>query len=239
MLARVSGTPGESGETSFSLTSTKNGETTTTHYVLTAADDCTGSYCTSFASSADTETIASYAYSGGAHTIDSQSYNEYASWSDLYSNLSTGSGSYQRENISLSTANGGGNWTGNIKVSVDYTNRTIESLTWGTFANHSLGSASNASGAFTSRGSTTFGTGSDCSTVGGCAIADTVSSFTCTGSAQCTSDNHASVNTTATVDFQLLKNGNTHAAVRGVNITDTANGNVQAASSGNAVLVAN
>lgn len=238
-LARVTGTPGESGEKSFTLTSTNNGATTTAHYVLTAADDCTGAYCTTFVSSADTENIASYSTSGGLDYVNSVQYSAYSSWNDLHTTMSTGTGSYTRENIALTTNNGGGTWTGNMRFTVDYTNRTIESLTWGTFSNHTLGSASNAAGAFTSRGSTAFETGSDCTTVGGCTLTDSVSSFTCTGSAQCTEDNHGSVNTTVTADFTVLKNASdVNTALGELNITDTANGNVQAASLGKTVLLA-
>ena len=52
-----------------------------------------------------------------------------------------------------------------------------------------------------------------------CTIADSVSSYTCTGSGQCTEDNHASVDTSVNASFKLLQNASTdQAAVGGIDI---------------------
>lgn len=237
--ATISGTAEQSGEKSFSLTSTVNGESTTAYYVLTAAENCTGAYCVNFQSSPDTETIATYSFSGGNHLVGGVQYNPYGSWADLYTAHSTGTGTYSRQNVALSTEKGGGAWTGNVEVTVDYTNRTIQSLAYGTFSNHSLGAASNASGAFTSRGSTTFGTSGNCASVGDCSIADTTSSFTCTGSGQCSEDNHATVETAVTVDYSLLtQSASNQAALASMNVVDTANGSEQVATLSDTLLIA-
>ena len=138
----------------------------------------------------------------------------------------------------MNVANGGGTWTGNMCYTVDYTNRTIESLAWGTFTGHTHGDAVNASGAFTSRGSAAFSaSNSGCSGAGICTIQDTVSSFTCTGSGQCTEDNHASINTSVEASFKLLQNAsNDQAAVGGIDVS--AADNTALASSGTVTLLA-
>ena len=237
-MAQNSGTPTHSGEKGFSITSTKDGKTTTAHYTLTASDSCTGAYCTQFVSSADTDSITAYSLSGGKHMLGSTEYSEYASWSDLQGDLNTGTGVYSREGLSLNMEKGDGTWTGNMRYTVNYANRTIESLAWGTFTGHSHGDAVNASGAFTARGSASFSaSNSDCASAGICTIADSVSSYTCTGSGQCTEDNHASVDTSVEASFKLLQNAaNDQAAVGGISIT--AADNTALASSGDVTLLA-
>ena len=234
----LSGTPTHSGEKSFSVTSTKDGKTTTAHYTLTAAESCTGAYCSQFLSSADTDNIIAYSLSDGKHTLGSTQYSEYASWNDLYGDLNTGTGVYSREGLSLNVDNGGGTWTGNMRYTVNYANRTIESLAWGTFSGHTYGDATNAAGAFTARGSAAFSaSNSGCSGAGICTIADSVSSYTCTGTGQCTEDNHASVDTSVNASFKLLQNASTNqAAVGGIDIT--AADNTALASSGDVTLLA-
>ena len=235
---RISGTPTHSGEKGFSITSTKDGKTTTAHYTLTAAESCTGAYCAQFVSSADTDSITTYALTDSKHMLGSTEYSEYASWNDLYGDLNTGTGVYSREGLSLNVDNGGGTWTGNMRYTVNYANRTIESLAWGTFSGHTYGDASNAAGAFTARGSAAFSaSNSDCSGAGICTIADSVSSYTCTGSGQCTEDNHASVDINVNASFKLLQNAsNDQAAVGGIDIA--AADNTALASSGDVTLLA-
>ena len=152
--------------------------------------------------------------------------------------LNTGTGVYSREGLSLNVDNGGGTWTGNMRYTVNYANRTIEALAWGTFSGHTYGDATNAAGAFTARGSAAFSaSNSGCSGAGICTIADSVSSYTCTGSGQCTEDNHASVDTSVNASFKLLQNASTdQAAVGGIDIT--AADNTALASSGDVTLLA-
>ena len=235
---RISGTPSHSGEKGFSITSTKDGKTTTAHYTLTAAESCSSAYCAQFVSSADTDSITAYALTDGKHMLGSTEYSEYASWNDLYGDLNKGTGVYSRQGPSLNVDHGGGTWTGNMRYTVNYANRTIESLAWGTFTGHSHGDAVNAAGAFTARGSASFSaSNSDCASAGVCTIADTVSSFTCTGSGQCTEDNHGSVNTPVDASFKLLQNASDdQAAVGGISIA--AADSTALASSGDVTLLA-
>ena len=125
-----------------------------------------------------------------------------------------------------------------MRYTVNYANRTIESLAWGTFSGHTYGDATNAAGAFTARGSAAFSaSNSGCSGAGICTIADSVSSYTCTGSGQCTEDNHASVDTSVNASFKLLQNASTdQAAVGGIDIT--AADNTALASSGDVTRLA-
>ena len=179
-----------------------------------------------------------YSLSDGKHTLGSTQYSEYASWNDLYGDLNTGTGVYSREGLSLNVDNGGGTWTGNMRYTVNYANRTIESLAWGTFSGHTYGDATNAARAFTARGSAAFSaSNSGCSGAGICTIADSVSSYTCTGTGQCTEDNHASVDTSVNASFKLLQNASTdQASVGGIDIS--AADSTVLASSGDIALLA-
>ena len=209
----LSGTAPESGEVSFSVTATKDGETTTAYYQLGVDDSCTGAYCTEFASSPDTVNRSAYLYKNGRHTIDGENYYNFDSWDNIHTELQAGTASYEGLNIPLETLAGGGDWLGNIRVSVDYGQRKLHSTVWGQFANHNNLNGTNLSGSFLTEGATRFGAHSlSCSAPGVCTIdSDFTTLRTCTElGGTCAQNNHPQAQVTGIGTFQLLRNGMTY-----------------------------
>ena len=234
--AVISGTAPNSGEVSFSIYSIENGEKTTSNYVLTVGEACTSAYCEDFVSSTDTQNLASYSYDGQDHTIGTTKYYHFNSWDDLHRALSTGTGVFERTGISLDANDG--TWEGNLRLSIDFANRNIDSTAWGTFSGYNGGN----SGSFRMEDSEVFAkSNSNCSTSGDCTIFTSPSlQKTCTGST-CNSGatSHSNVNLTATGRALLLQNQSTsYGMIGGLQLNDTSNSNALAAeTAGNGVLL--
>ncbi|MGC6472311.1 MAG: hypothetical protein ACON4W_05505 [Parvibaculales bacterium] len=236
----LSGTAPESGEVSFSVTSTKDGKTTTAYYKLGVEDSCTGAYCQQFASSPDTENRSVYQNDNGVHRIDGVAYNEFQSWGDIHSQFESGTATYERQNVQLSTVSGGGDWTGNLRINVDYGARTLESSVWGTFAKHNNQKGTDLSGSFLTEGNTDFSAGSaHCSSPGVCTIDSGFTvNRTCTGdSGTCAEDNHGDVEATAEGTFAILTDGDSkYGALGGIDVSD-ANSDTSAVAKTDELLV--
>ena len=235
-VVRLTGTAPHSGSVSFSLSSTKDGKRTTSHYTMTVDDNCTGAYCTQFVSSNDTVSLATYSLTDGDHYVDDTKFHNFSSWDNLHATLSTGTGTYERTDMSMNSVRGGGNWTGNMRYEIDYGNRTVDSLLWGSFTGYDNGydSGGAVSGSFTSEDLMDFAkSNSDCySRAGQCYTNRTpTSQLTCTGTGgTCTANNHSSVSALPVGMIQLLQDGNgAFAAIGQMQVSDGSAGNAEVA----------
>ena len=145
-----------------------------------------------------------YASSNNRHTVDGELFEDFATWDAVHSTLSAGTGTFERTGIDLTTSAGGGDWTGNMRVAVDFTNRTFQSSVWGTFAGHANTAGSGLSGSFVSNDSGAFASGNAaCTRPGLCSINRAPSvQQTCTGtSGSCSANNHGQVSVSAPASF--------------------------------------
>lgn len=227
---RLTGTAPHSGNVLFSLTSTKDGKKTTSHYAMEVDESCSGAYCTSFVSSDDTENLLAFSLQGGDRYVGDTKFHLFPSWDDMHDQLSTGTATYERTDIAMNSLRGGGNWTGNMRYEIDYGNRTVDSTLWGTFSGYGNNVGSNAAGSFLSEDAMSFAkANSDCySTIGGCTTnINPTTQYTCTGtSGSCTENNHESVGASPTGFVQVLTNlGGLRAAIGEMSMHDSqANG---------------
>ena len=230
----LAGTAPNSGQVTFSLTSTHNGRKTTSNYTLDVSDSCTSAYCASFASSANTVDLSSYTASGGNHYVDSTQYYGFSSWSDLQSALNAGTGVFERTGITMDAASG--DWEGNLRLSVDFSNRQIDATAWGTFANYGSNS-----GSYNIQEQSVFDTSNaNCSAPGQCSLFNSPSSaLTCTGGT-CDSGQtiHSNVDLAATGSASLLTDqSSSYAMIGSLQLQDTLNSNTTVASTAGNGLV--
>ena len=245
-LARLTGTPSQSGSADFTVISTKDGVQTGARYRLAAAENCTGAYCAQFASSIDTQNLLA------ASDLTSA---DFADWSTYHNTFSSGTGRYSQMG-SLTSSNG--TWSGSVAAEIDFGTRVATIQSSGTFSNYTDGNGATTSGswsaAFTSQ---TFGDGgSGCGvTPGACtftaphsgAVGAGIELKTCTGSSgTCATSNHASVAIApeVTIQAKTVSAGGgdaTHAMLANSSLRDrnaTTSSTVQANSNGAQLMVA-